>query len=148
MDIGKIRTMMEKNAALNPIADALRNMGFVHVLHTFQALREKKKLNGAQSDFSRFYSEHKAEFQKVYGILEDSFSKKTYRAVIRYRKTFDMRLLNQVVVQPQYFQKDILPPSEEEIFVDGGGIYRGQFKTVPEKIPDGGKIQNFPLGAG
>ena len=120
MDFGKIRTMMEKNVVCNPIADALRRLGFVHVLHTFQADREKKRLNGAQNEFSRFFSEHEAQFRKVYGILEDSFSKKTYQAVIAYRKTYDIRLLNQVVIQPQYFLKEILPPAKEEIFVDGG----------------------------
>lgn len=143
MDIGKIRTMIEKNPALNPIADVLRRMGFVHVLHTFQADREKKKLNGAQNDFSRFVSEHEAEFQKVYEILDDSFSKKTYQAVVEYRKTFDIRLLNPVVVQPQYFLKDILPPEETEIFVDGGAYIGDSSRRFLRKYKGGGKYKIF-----
>lgn len=144
MDIGKIRTMMEKNAVLNPIADVLRRLGFIHVLHTFQADKERKKLNGAQNDFSRFFLEHEAEFQKVYEILEDSFSKKTYQAVIEYRKTLDIRLLDPVVIQPQYFLRDILPPAkEEEIFVDGGAYIGDSSRRFLREYQKGGKYKIF-----
>lgn len=143
MDIGKIRTMMEKNAVLNPVTKLLRRIGFVHLLHTLESDREKRKLNGKENDFSRFFSAHKAEFKRVYEILEDDFSKKTYQAVIQYRKTFDIRQLNQVVVQPQYFLKDILPPAKEEIFIDGGAYIGDSSRKFLKRYKAGDRYKIF-----
>lgn len=53
-------------------------------------------------------------------MLEDDFSKKTYKNVIKYRKTFNIAYLNEVIRLPQYFQNDIFKPEDHELFVDGG----------------------------
>lgn len=76
---------------------------------------------GVDNEFANFYKAHRSEFREVYELLEDDFSKKTYKAVIEYRKTYDIRTINKVYVQPQYFLKNILPPAKKgEVFVDGG----------------------------
>ena len=92
----------------------------VHLLHTIQSNRKQKNAEICGNDFIDFFEEHKKEFKTVYDMLEDEFSKKTYKNVIYYRKTFKITYLNEILVFPQYFQNDIFMPEDNECFVDGG----------------------------
>ncbi len=120
IDFSRMRSVMEHNKGLRLMGGGIRRIGLVHVLHTLQANKKRKEFAGRKNEFTQFFKEHKAEFQKVYSMLEDDFSKETYSAVIRFRKTYDIRYLNKVNVKPQYFLKDILPPADDEVFIDGG----------------------------
>lgn len=53
-------------------------------------------------------------------MLRDDFSRRILDNVIEYRKTGQRKLLTEVLVLPQYFQKDILKPEEKEVLIDGG----------------------------
>ena len=70
--------------------------------------------------FRECYELHRTEFQKLYELLEDDFSRRTLRNVIKYRLTARTSLLRGIVVSPQYFVPDIIGPLKEEVFIDGG----------------------------
>ena len=70
--------------------------------------------------FKECYELHRTEFQKLYELLEDDFSRRTLHNVIEYRLTAELGLLNDIVVSPQYFVPDIIGPLKDEVFIDGG----------------------------
>ena len=97
----------------------LRKLGVVDFLHVLIA--RKYKYDTARTvPFQQFCDQHQAEFQGLSELLEDDFSRKTLERMIAYRKTLDIALLKGIVVRPQYFQKDIFGPVEDEVFVHGG----------------------------
>lgn len=120
MDIGKIRAIMQHNRILRVVEVLMRKGGCVHFLHTIQANKRRKMLMGRENEFSLFFDNHKEEFERLYDVLEDEMSRRTLDAVIHYRKTYDIRSLKNIIISPQYFIKDILPPCEDEVFIDGG----------------------------
>ena len=82
---------------------------------------------------------HKKDIDFVKSILEDSLSVQILEAAIKYRKTwnkkylkpfFNLKIREEVkfpsghllTIDPtQYFPKDIIHLSNEEVFIDGGG---------------------------
>ena len=120
MNIGKIRAAMQHNRMLRTVEFLLRKSGFVHLLHTIKANKKRKLTVGTENEFSKFYNDHREEFKQVYDILEDEMSRKTFDGIIKFRKTYDIKYLKSIIVSPQYFLKDILPPYDEEVFVDAG----------------------------
>ena len=86
--------------------------------------------------FRECYELHRAEFQKLYELLEDDFSRRTLHNVIEYRLTGRTNLLRDIVVSPQYFVPDIIGPLKDEVFIDGGA-YTGD--TIASLYRERGK---------
>ena len=106
MYFAKVRFAMER-MGLGFLAPIIRRTG---IIRRFDSMK-----------FSRFYKTHKDDFQQVYDILADDFSKETYKTVIECLKTCDVQPLGKVAVYPQYFLKDILQPlADGDVFIDGG----------------------------
>ena len=82
--------------------------------------KSRLKTLGRAKAFRECYELHRTEFQKLYELLEDDFSRRTLRNVIKYRLTPRTSLLRDIVVSPQYFVPDIIGPLKEEVFIDGG----------------------------
>ena len=72
-------------------------------------------------NYSSALRKHDSELRQVYDMLADDLSRKTFSAVIQASKSGDYSKIHSVNVQPQYFLKDICPPQNREIYVDGGG---------------------------
>ena len=123
IDFGTIRNLMQKNSLGRLIERFLRHSGAVHILHTMQMNRHMEKMNigREKNEFADFYERHKNQFEEVVYLLEDDLSKKTFRAVINYHLTYNIKEIEPFIIYPQYFQKDILLPRQDyEAFVDGG----------------------------
>ena len=79
-------------------------------------------------DFPRFYRPHNREYiltemekiAKVYDILEDDFSKKSYENILKYRFSGENKYLSEIVTENQYFQNDIFGFTDNEVMIDGG----------------------------
>ena len=109
----RIRLFGEKNMMLkNSFTRRIRRMR--------QYVRTRLKTLKRAKVFRKCYELHRTEFQKLYELLEDDFSRRTLRNVIKYRLTPRTSLLRDIVVSPQYFVPDIIGPLKEEVFIDGG----------------------------
>lgn len=66
--------------------------------------------------------EHRAELEKVYSMLADDLSKKTFEECIRYRLSGDVTHLKNCESQPDEAWQNILKPTDNEVFVDLGAF--------------------------
>ena len=82
--------------------------------------RYQEVVKARQEMLQGFYGAHRQELEKAYDMLEDDLSRRTMETVVECRRTGDVSRLKEICVQPQYFQKDIFGPVEDEVFVDGG----------------------------
>ena len=123
-----------------------RKLGIVRFLHMMQSkLNEGTNEEGAA--FQAFYEQHKDEIQQVLGMLEDERSRHTLESVLKYRMTRKLSALNGVVAQPQYFQKDIYGPVEDEVFVDGGAYVGDTVENFVKNFAGGGGTNVYMLGS-
>lgn len=90
------------------------------ILAMLQRIRYKKA--GKSEEFMLFCQQHETQLEELRYILADDMSRRTLDGLLAYRKTNDIQNLKDLVVQPQYFQKDILSPDANEVFVDGGAF--------------------------
>ena len=70
-------------------------------------------------DHARMYEK---ELEEVYNMFEDRVSKETLLNVVNARLTTDQAFLEEVVREDQYFSKDVVRLSREEVFVDAGAF--------------------------
>lgn len=82
----------------------------------------------------QYYLQHIDEVSKVENLLFDRESKEIYRAMIRFRSTYDMRLHPRYSLEDIYFVKDIIQLNKDETFIDCGAF-------------DGDSIQKFVANA-
>ena len=108
----KVRVLMEKNKLLKKLVPLIVNTGLVTWIYDVE-----RNLH-----FRKHYLTHIPEFKKVEMLLADEMSRKTYCAVIKYRRTSRKKFLKGIIVYPQYFQNDIFGPAKDEVFVDGGAF--------------------------
>lgn len=121
--VGRIGEVVNHCPQLRWVDRLARKTGIVYFLHVTRARFSKAhaQVVAQRAEFFRkFYSEHQEEFQKIPAMLEDDFSRRTFEQVLKCRLTGDPKALKGVIMQPQYFQKDIFGPVEDEVFVDGG----------------------------
>ena len=128
---------------MDPLA---RKLGVVKFLHVVWDVLDKNEHEAKAREFQAFYAAHEEELQRLTEMLEDYFSRYTLKKVLEFRKTYDRRVLRDVNVRPQYFQKDVFGPVEDEVFVDGGA-YVGD--TVKSFLRDfaGGYTKEYMLGS-
>ena len=146
--ISRIKCMLEHNAFLRKLVPLCRKVGIVHTLHIWKARRDKRKNAAQRKEFGEFYIAHHREFEKLFNILDDEESKRTLESVIAFRKTWDIRHLDKVRKENQYFQKDIFEPEQDEVFVDGGAYIGDTIEKLKEVFGGGKKLlqKNLCLG--
>jgi len=120
--MGLYDTIKEKMIASyfgNSVLNALRISGVIHLVHLIKgAGGGGAKLN---PEYRNFIQAHKKELDIVESYLSDKRSKEVFKGIISYRVTGEYRYLKNIMDQPQYFLKEIIRPTEHEVFVDGGG---------------------------
>ena len=79
--------------------------------------------------FKQMYEQHKDDIRRVSEMLEDDFSRYTLEKLVECHLTQDMDAVKDIQTPHQYFQKDIISPVKDEVFVDGGA-YTGD--TIKE----------------
>ncbi len=143
--IHRIRLFMEGNEHLRKLVPVIQNTGVMRYRKEYLVQKKiaKRYMDQAlaqREGIETCYKTHRAEFKKLSKMLEDDFSRKTLRTIIKYRITLRWQLLRKIVVQPQYFVKDILLPMEGEVFIDGGA-YTGD--TISELVSVFGEGVNY-----
>ncbi len=112
--ISLVRNRIERTHSGIALTRMIRKTGIVYFYHAFMY---KTFWNGRDV---YTYDQHTAEILRLKDLLCDDMSIKTLDNIIKFRKNQDIRLLKEVNIDNQYFQKDLLPPWEEEVLVDGG----------------------------
>ena len=103
--IRKIKYVLE-HCWLYGLVLVMRKLGIIHLLHILNEKITRGKTKEESKEFQKFYEQHEREFKKLSEMLEDDFSRYTLEKVIEYRKTHKIRVLKDIIVQSQYFQKD------------------------------------------
>lgn len=136
----KAKLAMEHHAVLSRFVPVLRKCRLDHLVHAMRNYSQSRDWTPEDAEKTRaYFASHKAEFDQLSAMLEDDYSRNTLKAVMEFRISKKMRVLKGYTVFPQYFQKDIFGPVENEVFVDGGA-YTGD--TVESYL------RNFTLAGG
>lgn len=144
--ITKIKKVMEHNSLLQKAVPVARRLGVVHFFHVVNEKVSHDKYAEAGEEFKAFYEMHTQEFHKLAQLLEDDFSRLTLERVLEYRKTQKMSVLKGITVEPQYFQKDIFGPVENEVFVDGGAYVGDTIRAFSKMFHCGGGTRESMRG--
>ncbi len=75
-----------------------------------------------QARYKKFAEENKNKLEKVYHLLADDISKKTFINVLKGRITGNNNFFKDCYTENQYFAEDIIKLSDNECFVDGGAF--------------------------
>lgn len=102
----------------NAILNALRCSRIIHLMHLIRGRGVNAKFD---IGYKNFVQAHKLELNLVKSYLYDDRSKEVFDGIINYRITGEYKHLKNIINQPQYFLRDILRPTEHEVFVDCGG---------------------------
>ena len=99
--------------------------------------------------------QYQNEFEEVYNLLNDDFSKKLLIERLNYCITLNSKYLTSMKSKsPQYFEPGIITLSENEVFIDGGGYVgdtveefvkqtNGKFNKIFTFEPETSKHQYF-----
>ena len=143
--IKRTKYFIEHHYCLQRVVPIMRKLGIIHILHVLCEKTDRRKAIEEGRRFQEFYEKHEKEFEKLFGLLEDDFSRYTLEKVLEYRKTHKISVLKNVIVGSQYFQRNIFEPAEDEVFIDGGA-YTGD--TIQSYIKSwGGGIERFMPGS-
>lgn len=82
--------------------------------------QEQKNPTKAMLYADRYFTSHQKDVEQITNLLADDFSKEVYLAAIKYRKTHNPKDAPKYSKHDQYFVKDVVPLSDEEVFVDCG----------------------------
>ena len=82
-----------------------------------------------------FYEEHKQDMERVYGLLADELSRKTYDDIVAARLTGDIRYLKDCEVT-QEEADSLLPPLRKALFLDLGAYNGDTVLRYTSLLPD------------
>lgn len=93
-----------------------------------ELIKELVSFWNSKNNFPRFYRPHSREnilielekLGKVYDLLEDTLSKRSFENVLKYRFSGETDYLTEVFQENQYYQTEIFSFSDNEVMIDGG----------------------------
>lgn len=94
------------------------NDWFTRILYTQDCKTPSKSMQNTE----KYFTEHKKELEQVAALLADELSKEVFFRAAQYRATHDPNDAPVYSKHDQYFVKDIVPLSEEEVFIDCGAF--------------------------
>lgn len=95
-----------------------------------------RKKNLSIDQYRVFLSKNKHEILDIYNNLEDELSKRTMLNVISGTFTNDLKFFQEIFTDNQYFPKDIVTLSKNEIFLDGGAFDGDSIKLFLKNTND------------
>lgn len=85
-------------------------------------LRKANPVPEAMTKARDFFEANTDRINKIYSFLADDISKDTFKKLIHMRQYYDDKDIPSYNYFNQYFPKDIIELSEDEVFVDGGAF--------------------------
>ena len=140
----RMRLFSQSTPGMEWMYTLARKTGIVaFVLRIRQRLDPERKERSQR--YEAFYRQHEKQFQAIPALLEDELSRRTFERMVDFRRTCNWKDLKGIVVTPQYFQKDIFGPVEDEVFVDGGAYVGDTIESFMKNFAGGG-TKNICLG--
>ena len=136
---------VEHSSASKWIKPITRKLKLGHFLQVMD-VKTDKDIPKKCEEYRQFCEQHKEEFERLPGMLEDDFSRYTLEKVMEFRKSWDMNILKGVTVGSEYFPEDIISPVNDEVFIDGGAYIGDTVERFIKKF-GGGVQENICLGA-
>ena len=84
--------------------------------------QDRKSPTKSMQYAEKYFAEHQNELDKISSLFADDLSREVYFSAIQYRKTHDPKDIPFYSKDDQYFVKDIVPLTENEIFIDCGAF--------------------------
>lgn len=70
----------------------------------------------------KYFSEHQKELTEISSFFADELSREVYFSAIKYRQTHNPKDMPVYSKDDQYFVKDVVPLTENEVFIDCGAF--------------------------
>lgn len=110
---------------------------FTRIIYNEHQKAPSKSMRQAE----KYFSAHKKETDAIVAFLADDLSKTVYQAAIEYRKSHNPKDMPVFSKNDQYFVKDIVPLTDNEVFIDCGAFdgdtmkefvkaTKGQYKSI------------------
>lgn len=93
-------------------------------------------------DFQEDFTVNFLEYKKLYELLLDTTSKEVFTKLINFKISFDYNFMEGFTNNhsEQYFDKELIPPMKNMVFVDGGGYVGDTASEVIKNYPDFKKL--------
>lgn len=117
--------ILKKGKLFEQIKDNLRQMGYSHIVHIYEVVKDKELFEKQKlilSPNTELVHRNERNLAKVYDFLEDELSKETYIKIIEFLYgDYDVTIPS-LPLQEQYFAYDIYTKIDDEFFVDCGAF--------------------------
>ncbi len=113
-----IRGTLPGDAVVSLLKTLGVNDWFTRILYA----QDRKNPTKGMQNAEKFFEQHKEDIEKISGLLADDLSREVFFGAIRYRKTHNPKDAPHYSKHDQYFVKDIVPLSSQELFVDCGAF--------------------------
>lgn len=123
---GFVDAACKKNAFFRLLIRPLRFLGISTFVRKAWLFRNMKKdmYNPTQQmiESKKYFDEHKNDIDYIKQRLADECSIISYDNAIQYRITHDVSYARNYTIKDQYFPKDIIKLSDDEVFIDCGAF--------------------------
>jgi len=124
--IKQLRIFVQEHIRGTCLGDGFVNflnlLGVNNLLTCIVYAQDRKTPTPGMQNAKKYFSEHQKDIDAVVALLADDLSKQVYLDVIRYRQTHNPKDMPVHSRSDQYFVKDIVPITEQEVFIDCGAF--------------------------
>ncbi len=110
------------NALGNGLVTVLKLLGINDFFTKIVYAQDRKTPTKSMLYAQKYYNAHKKETEDVTSFLADELSRQVYQAAIKYRHSHDPKDVPVYSKSDQYFVKDIISLTKEEVFIDCGAF--------------------------
>lgn len=97
-------------------------LGINDCLTRLMYVQDRKEPTKGMLYAEKYFGTHQKEVDSIAALFADDLSRDVYYAAIQYRKTHNPKDAPVYSKQDQYFVKDIVPLSAQEVFIDCGAF--------------------------
>ena len=138
--IKKLRIFVQNHirgtAAGDAVVSFFKTLGVNDLLTKIVYSQDRKEPPLSMQNAQKYFDKHQKEVASIAALLADDYSREVYFSAINYRKTHNPEDAPKYSKHDQYFVKDIVTLSDNEVFIDCGA-YDGDTMREFMKVSDG-----------
>lgn len=117
------------------VAWLIRYVGVTKIAHCIYDYEFRKNNKKELEACKNYFRGNIKGIKNVINLLADDKSIKTYENILKYKATHERKYLRtKIISKNQYFPRDIISLSTNEVFVDGGGYTGDTMKVFFSKV--------------